>query len=353
MNNWINIKELNLNKINNLLNLSIKDNRFSNNGPNVQLLENTIKNLYEIDDDKVIVAVCNGSIAIQLLAKAIDIYHNKNINWCSQSFTFPPSVQMNLSECQIVDIDLDGGINLEELDNNIEGLIITNVFGNIVDIDKYVNFCKNNNKYLIFDNAATHYTFYKNKNCLNYGIGSSISFHHTKPMGFGEGGAIIINKEYENIVRSLINFGYGLEEKFSIYSKYGTNGKMSDISAVYIIQYLEDHFETIINKHQELFNYLENKLKENNLNIQLYPSFHDKNKNCVSCFCLLFENYETSIKIEKILLDNDIFCRKYYHPLKETKNTVYIYNKILCLPCNIDMNVQDIDNIIKLLKDNL
>ena len=72
-----------------------------------------------------------------------------------------------------------------------------------------------------------------------------------------------------------------------------------------------------------------------------------------SCFCLLFENYETSIKIEKILLDNDIFCRKYYHPLKETKNTVYIYNKILCLPCNIDMNVQDIDNIIKLLKDNL
>lgn len=351
--NWVPNKIIDYEKISILLKKCEETKQFTNYGPNVQLLENTIRRLYEINDEKSVVVVCNGSIAIQLLAKAIDIYHKKNIQWCSQSFTFPPSVQMDLKECQIIDIDLDGGINLNELDSNIEGLIVTNIFGNIVDIEKYTDFCKKNNKYLIFDNAATHYTFYKNTNCLNYGIGSSISFHHTKPMGFGEGGAIIINKEYENIVRSLINFGYGLEEKFSIYSKYGTNGKMSDIAAVYIIQYLEEHFDIIIAKHLELFNYFKNKLSVFENNITLFPSFHDEDKICPSCLCILFKVPNKSLEIEKLMLENNIFSRKYYHLLKETKNAKYIYDKILCLPCTIDMTFSDIDNIISIIEKNL
>ena len=47
-------------------------------------------------------------------------------------------------------------------------------------------------------------------------------------------------------------------------------------------------------------------------------------------------------------LENNVFCRKYYHPLKDTKNTVEIYNKILCLPCTKDMTKRNIDFIINL-----
>ena len=47
---------------------------------------------------------------------------------------------------------------------------------------------------------------------------------------------------------------------------------------------------------------------------------------------------------------NKFFCRKYYHPLKETKNTCIIYDKILCFPCTKDMNYSDIDNLINLIK---
>ena len=46
---------------------------------------------------------------------------------------------------------------------------------------------------------------------------------------------------------------------------------MSDISAVYILQYMYDNFDIIIKKHQELFNYFENKINESKLNVQLYP----------------------------------------------------------------------------------
>ena len=106
---------------------------------------------------------------------------------------------------------------------------------------------------IYFDNAATSYTFYKGKNCLNYGNGCTISFHHTKPFGFGEGGAIIVDKKYEKNIRCLNNFGIGLTDNY--YVKEGNNNKMSEVSAVYIIQYLENNFDLIIKKHQDLYKY--------------------------------------------------------------------------------------------------
>ena len=66
-----------------------------------------------------------------------------------------------------------------------------------------------------------------------------------------------------------------------------------------------------------------------------------------SCFCLLFDNYDDNIRLK--LLENNIFCRKYYHPLKNTQNAVDIYQKILCLPCNVDIAKKDIDHFIQLL----
>ena len=135
-----------------------------------------------------IIVVTNGAVALHALSSGIQYTEDINIQWATQSFTFPPSAQSNLSACKIIDIDLDGGISLNELDDSINGIIVTNIFGNVVDIDKYVQWSINNNKFLIFDNAATAYTFYKGKNCINYGHGSIVSFHHTKPFGFGEGG---------------------------------------------------------------------------------------------------------------------------------------------------------------------
>ena len=39
-----------------------------------------------------------------------------------------------------------------------------NTGGNCVDIEKYENYCNEKKNFLIFDNAASSYTFYKGKN---------------------------------------------------------------------------------------------------------------------------------------------------------------------------------------------
>ena len=339
---WVPNKEINKTKIDSLLQESIIQNQFTNYGPCVKLLENSIKDKLKIDDNKSVIAVNSGTGALHALASGIELFLNKKLTWATQSFTFPPSAQGSLSNTLILDIDNEGGLDISKISKNIQAIIVTNIFGNVVNISKYVNYCNSNNIILIFDNAATPYTFYKNKNCINYGVGSIISFHHTKPLGFGEGGAIIVDKCYEESIRCIMNFGINNGKDYFL--REANNYKMSDISAAYILQYL-DNFDNIIKIHKKLYTYMISKLNKIK-DIKLYPNFSSETP-FLSCFCLLFDNYDDKIRLR--LLDNDIFCRKYYNPLKNTPKTIEIYNKILCIPCTKDMTENDIDKIINLI----
>jgi dTDP-4-amino-4,6-dideoxygalactose transaminase len=344
--NWVPNKKINIDLVNSLLEESLKQKHFTNYGPNVRILEDLIRKRFVVDDNKSVIVVNNGSVALHILTAAIEYKEGKKLRWATQSFTFPPSAQSNLHNVDIIDIDLEGGLQLEGLDKDIDGIIVTNIFGNIVDIDKYETWAKVNNKYLIFDNAATCYTFYKGKNCVNHGTGCGISFHHTKPFGFGEGGAIIIDSKYEKEVRCLINFGIGLTDAYFV--SEGNNGKMSDISAAYITQYLITHFDIVIKKHIQLYAYLKGQLTCRKMTyIKLFPSFHDDNMNIPACFPILFDH--STDKYEKQTLENEVYCRKYYIPLKSLVNSDYIYNHILCFPCTIEMTTNDVDKILDII----
>lgn len=344
---WISKKNINNSLVHKYLEIPLKTNQFSNGGINVKKLELFIKNKFKIEDSKTVIVVTNGSVALHALTTGIKYTKKKNIQWATQSFTFPSSAQSNLSNVKILDIDQNGGLDINKVDNYIDGIIVTNIFGNIVNIDKYEDFCKKNNKILIFDNAATAFTEYNGKNCLNYGVGCTISFHHTKPFGFGEGGAIIVDKKYENSIRYINNFGIGLTKKYWI--PEGNNNKMSEISAIYILQYLETNIDKIIKIHHELYLYFKELINKNNItNYKLFPSFHN-GIIVPSCFSILFNNYDD--KIREKLLENNIESRKYYFPLDDSKIANEIFNKILCIPCNIDLNKNDIHKIFDILNN--
>lgn len=355
MKSWVPNKSIDTLLVNKLLEKSLETNHFTNNGPNVMLLELFIKKKFKVEDDKCVIAVTNGAVALHSLTSGIQYTESTSIKWATQSFTFPPSAQSNLSNVEIIDIDKDGGIDLDLIDSSVNGIIVTNIFGNVVDIDKYIEWANKNNNFLVFDNAATAYTFYKGKNCLNYGNGCIISFHHTKPFGFGEGGAIIVDKKYEKAIRCLNNFGIGLTENYWV--KEGNNNKMSDISAVYILQFLMNNFDSIVSHHYGMYNYFKEKVlkekSEGTLKWKLFPSFHDDNINTSdiivpSCLCILLENYDDNIRLK--LLENNIFCRKYYYPLKDTKVACEIFESILCISFTTETTKEDLDKIFDLVK---
>ena len=126
---------------------------------------------------------------------------------------------------------------------------------------------------------------------------------------------------------------------------------MSEISAIYIIQHLEENFEYIKAKHTQLYSYFKNKISLiPNCNFHLFHSFHDSDEKIIlSCFSILFNNYNDECRIK--LIDRNIECRKYYHPLQNTVNALNIYNNILCIPCTVDMDFEDIEKIIDIISN--
>ena len=340
---WVPKKTINVGRVNELLDTSIQSNHFTNGGPNTLLLENRIRVCLDIDSSKSVVCVSNGTVALWAVVACFEVFHEKALQFSTQSFTFPASAQGYLDNVKIIDIDAGGGIDLQQINpEECDGIIVTNVFGNIVDIDKYEDWAKINNKFLVFDNAATSYTSYKGKNSCNYGNAATLSFHHTKPIGFGEGGCIIVDSKYERTLRNVLNFGIDNTALLPKWHRKGGNYKMSDIQAVYILQYL-DKFTHIKEYTKSLYGYF---LEQIGTEVELYSNFSDDIP-FVSCICIFSEK---SNEIISSLLSNKIYCRKYYTPLVDTPVATDFFNKIVCISCTIDMDKKDIDRIVRIIR---
>jgi len=350
MASWVPFKNINLNEINDNISLCLEKKQLTNGGKNVLELQNNIKKIFNIDENKEVLVTCNGAMGLYSIVGGLNIFYNKKLRWAVQAFTFPCSHQGVLMDSIIIDIDENMGPNIYELNNrkdDYDGIIITNCFGIVCNIDIYQKFCKENNKLLVFDNAASSYSIYKDKNILNYGDACMVSLHHTKPIGFGEGGFIIFDKKYLNEMDKSICFGFTRENRFD-YSIFASNYKMSEISAIYILNFLKN-FEHIYQHHKKLIIYFIHRIKEEKLEkfVSLLPSFADYDKSLLSCIPIIFNNKINT----NIFIENKIEAKKYYYPLSfEFTNTVDIFNRIICLPLTTDITNETIDFYIDIIK---
>ena len=343
---WVNRKDIDYDVVTSLLSDCVDSRQFTNFGPNVEILEDLLHAQLKLDDDKKVIAVCNGACGLNALVATLCAYHNRKLKFAVQSFTFPCSKQLLLMDSIVCDFDESLQISYDELTNKkdeYDGIIITNCFGHSVDIDKYVEFCDKHNKILLFDNAASPYTFYKNKNISNYGVGSIISLHHTKPLGFGEGGIVVIDNKYYDILKKIICFGYDAVNKYN-YNLYASNYKMSEISAIFIYQWLLN-FDIIINRHKLLYKYFSDKL-EQIPGISIFPNYTDDTP-FSSCMPVLFDNNKVTVQD---FLHYSIEAKKYYAPLESTKIANDTFSKIICFPLNCDMTIEDVDYIINIIE---
>lgn len=352
---WVCKKEIDLNSINEKINVCINSKHFTNNSRYVRELEISLKNIFAIDDHKEVIMVNNGANGINAIVGGVNIHHNvhyKNrLKWITQAFTFPCSKQGHLIDSDIVDLGEFMGPSLDELEkkiNDFDCLFITNCFGCCVSIDDYIIFCNKYNKLLFFDNAASPLTYYKGKNHLNYGNGCVISLHHTKPVGFGEGGFIVCDKSFSESFRRAICFGYTNVDRNN-YSEYAGNYKMSEISCIYAMEYLKN-VPKIFEHHTRMFVYFMSELdkldKSNKL--KLYKNYAEYKDSLMSTIPLIFN--EPIDGIVDIFIGYNIEAKKYYYPLDiKCTNSTDIYNKIICLPLNMDINYDVIDLYIQII----
>lgn len=297
-----------------------ESNQFSNGGACVQLLEDRARDLLKINDNKAIIATSSGTTAHHAAYNAIFKKNKSKLMCGTQAFTFPSSAQGPGSGSVAFDLDSALNINLSEFYTSpTKVLCVTNCFGHLQDFD-YIKDNLSKDVYLVLDNAATPYSFFNGSNSCNLGTASFISLHHTKPIGFGEGGLLIIDKEYEKEARQAVNFSFDEEKNFN---EWGGNYKMSEVSAAGVLQWW-DQFDIDNLREQYLENYYLLKYELKDEKAVLFPHYGDE-----EFFpSMLPVIYSSDKSLEEI--DTKYDTAKYYKPLSDKPVSQSLYNRIIC-----------------------
>jgi len=328
----------------------------TNYGPLVQRLE---KRLAEYLGVKNIVLVANGTVALEIAYRTLDLKGSVITTPFSFIATTSSLVTNNLSPI-FADID-ENTFNLYP--KNIEKLITPNtsailpvhVFGNACKVEEIEEIANKYNLKVVYDAAHAFDIKYKDQSVLNYGDISTLSFHATKLFHTIEGGALIINDDkLAEKARYLINFGIKNQEEIP---HLGTNAKMNEFEAAMGLCVLDD-IEEIKDKRKVI---LELYRKE----LDGLVAFQEQNKNATenySYFPIIFKSEEDLLKMQKVLNEDDIFPRRYFYPSLDTLEYIEpkqnmpisrdISKRILCLPIYRELTIEAQNKIIKFIKDD-
>lgn len=334
---WLPTKRVNHERVLSLLKLSEEKGQYTNRGPVVANLEHRFAKMLSIGSQKTVIAVSSGSTAIQAVIGVLSRRLGRLPRIATQAFTFPSSAMEYASHAMILDIDLKtGGPSFDSIPADTEVLIVTNVFGRCVNVEAYQDFCRERKIFLLFDNAAAPLTYVGGTNICNFGDASIVSLHHTKAIGFGEGGLVIIDQEYRDEVVDITGFGLGQDR--STWSKFALNGRMSDISAAYVMQYIEENEVKLLSLSRVQKDFIQR------AGIDVYPSLESTCQvhTCIPILC--------SREIQKRFFQSGIEVKKYYKPLVSMPNSDKMFDSVLNLPSHVDMLPGDYDRYLEILQ---
>ena len=337
--NWLNRKTPNFDRVQALLDESVRKNHFTNSGPLGKRLEDLLREKLEIEDSKIVRVTANGTAALHALIEGLRIFHGRELKFSTHAWTFPSAVIGPLKGSEIVDLTQDFDIDLEGISEDVDGIIITNPFGHLMDLDSHRKWAHEKGKILIYDNAASPVSYkridkFSGKNSLNFGDASFISLHQTKTLGFGEGGLLVADEKYEEAIDRAMNFGFDRERNWHGSS---SNYRMSDLSAAFIYDHIERNFQRALEHSAQLEEVFKEVCDHNSWS---------RMPNRAGDWCLLnslvFFTHDTDIR------NLDSFeWKKYYKPLKDLPNVARFYSEVICLPCHLDVSIYDIRSLKK------
>ena len=346
----------NIEKYKNYIDEIYKTAWLTNQGPLVQKLE---KRLAQYLGVKNIVLVSNGTIALEIAYRALDL-KGEVITTPFSFVATTSSLVTNILTPIFVDID-EKTFNLspknieEKITSKTSAILPVHVFGNACEVEEIEKIAKKSNLKVIYDAAHAFDVKYKDNSLLNYGDISTLSFHATKLFHTIEGGALIINDdELVQKVRYLINFGIKSPTEIP---HLGTNAKMNEFEAAMGLCILDDIEKIKTNRKKVVENYRENL---NNI-----VQFQEQNINAsenYSYFPILFKNEEELLKVQKALNEKQIFPRRYFYPSLDTLDYIKpkqiceisqdISKRVLCLPLYMELEKEDQDKIMEILRKN-
>ena len=330
----------------------------THNGPLVQQFEREFSAWSGVGKT---VAVCNGTLAIQLAIRALNLPKGGEI--ITTPFTFIATTSSILYEGYkpvFVDIDPET-LNLDPrkieatITENTVAILPVHVFGNPCDVSAIDAIAAKHGLKVIYDAAHAVGVNVNGKSIFAYGDVSATSFHATKLLNTSEGGGIIAkDAAVDELLRQLRFFGYNAVKDVAC---IGTNAKMTEVNAAIGLANLR-YMDAIIANRKAKYKAYKDILSEcQRLDFQRI----DESCNC-SYFPVVFDSEETLFKVDATLKANNIFARRYFWPSVNTYRSICadaaqcpmsedIANRVLCLPLYYSLQVEDVMAIAENVKE--
>ena len=219
------------NELNEAINLVIQDKQFIL-GKSVTEFEEDFANYLGVN---YCVGVGNGSDAIELILKALDIGQGDEVILPSLTYVATASAVLNVGGIpKLVDVDDSATLGIENLEmaltSKTKAIIAVSLYGNPANLESLIKFCDNQSIFLIEDAAQAHGASINNRKVGSFGIASSFSFYPGKNLGaYGDAGAVATNsKEIFNKIKRLRN--HGRLSKYD-HELIGRNSRLDSIQA--------------------------------------------------------------------------------------------------------------------------
>lgn len=329
----------------------------TNEGPNVIEFENLMKSYLNCDNFSY---VTNGTIALQLALKALDIEGGEII---TTPFSYVATTSSILWErCTPVFVDIEPNnftIDVNKIEAaitpNTKAIMPVHVFGYACDIERIQEIADKHHLKVIYDGAHAFGAKYKGKSLLSYGDITTCSFHATKLFHTIEGGACIAKeKEIAGKLKLMKKFGNQGVEHLTL----GINAKQDEFNAAMGLvnfKHLPEIFA--VRKHIcEMYDSLlsdvvqrPKKQKDLEYNYAYYP--------------VVFKSEDELMAVLSALNAQNIYPRRYFYP--SLNNLQYLKvitscpvsedlsKRIICLPLSHYLSDADIKRISETIRQSI
>ncbi|HIK19450.1 MAG TPA: aminotransferase class I/II-fold pyridoxal phosphate-dependent enzyme [Leptolyngbyaceae cyanobacterium M33_DOE_097] len=338
---------------------------FSNNGAYVQEFE---KKLSEYTGAKHCIAMCNGTIAVEILVRALGLTGEVII----PSFTFVATAHaLQWQEITPVFCDIDPATHTLDPDQvkrlitpRTSGIMGVHVWGRPCQVEELAEIADQYNLKLAFDASHAVGCSHNGKMIGNFGEAEVFSFHATKFLNAFEGGAVVTNNdELAAKIRLMKNFGFGSGYDNVVY--VGTNGKMNEISAAMGVTGLES-IDTFI--EQNYRNYKQYQAELANIDGVKLTAYNELEKNNYQYIILEIDSTEAGInrnELVQVLHAENVLARRYFYPGCHKMQPYQSYfpnanlllpqtealtEKVMSLPTGTGVTSEDISKICQIIR---
>jgi dTDP-4-amino-4,6-dideoxygalactose transaminase len=336
----------------------------SNAGPLEHEFEQRIATIAGV---KHCIAMCNATVALEIAIRALDLKGEVIV----PSFTFVATAHA-LQWQQITPVFCDIDPNTHNLDpSKIErmitpcttGIIGVHLWGRPCKVDALTEIAQRHNIKLLFDSAHAFGCSTNGRMIGGFGDAEVFSFHATKFVNSGEGGAVVTdNDTLAHRIRLMRNFGFsGLDKVTSI----GTNGKMNELSAAIGLTNLESIKEFTRANRANFETYQNNLAGIPGISLLSYDESQSPTYPYVVLDIDVRHTRLSRDQLLSVLHAENVLVRRYFYPgvhrmepysshfphasllLPETE---LIAERVLVMPTGTTVNSRDIERICAILR---